>query len=207
MSNSIRVKEAIDEKRLPYFYLFICWYCSKLIANGSLITGLTNSGTVVLAKNTLMHNAMVSAFDDHTQTAVAHRYEDEIREYFRQNSRDTEKQAKINSDPTLPAMVGHEVLAARTPVVIPDIYFENTNIIGTMDYRVKSSENVYNYNFEITRLNEDGTVFSVIERQMTNASGAMDGFVSGAKYMIRCQPIFTRNVKGEWTEYFEIRAN
>ena len=101
MSNSIRVKEAVEEKRLPYFYIFICWYCAKLIENGSLITGLTNDGTVVSAKNTLMHTAMVSAIDDHTQTAVAHRYEDEIREYYRQNARDTEKQAKINNDPKI----------------------------------------------------------------------------------------------------------
>ncbi len=207
MTHSMRVKEAIDEHKLPYFYLYVCWYCSKLTLNGSMIPGLSHTGTVVLGKNTLMHEAMVLAVDDHTQAAVAHGYENEIREFFRQNARDAEKQAKILNDPTLPAKVGHELLADRAPVVIPDIYFENTNIIGTMDYRVKFNTNAYNYNFEVTQLNEDGTVFSVVERQMTNASGIMDGFVSGAKYMIKCQPIFVNNAKGEWTDYFDIRAN
>jgi hypothetical protein len=206
MSNSIRVKEAIDEKRLPYFNLLMCRYGAKLEANGSLIAGLTNSGVNVLAINQKMHDAMVAALDDHTQSAVAHGFEKQLRAFYKQNARDTEKQAIINDDPTLPAKVGHELFADRPPIVIPDIFFKNTNIIGTMDYRIKANTLAYDYNFEITQLNEDDSVLLVTERKMTNASGKMDGFVSGAKYMIRCQPIFANNVEGEWTEYFEIRA-
>ncbi len=207
MTNYIYVKEAIDERKLPFFNILMSRYGAKLVLNGGLIPGLSHAGTVILSTNTLMHEAMVLALDDHTQSAVAHSYEKQLRGFHKQNARDTEKQANILNDRNLPAMVGHEVLADRPPVVIPDIFFENTNIIGTMNYRVKSDINAYNYNFEITQLNEDGTVLIVAQRKMTNAKGIMDGFVSGAKYMIRCQPIYVNNGEGEWTDYFEIRAN
>ena len=207
MMNSIQVKVAIRERKLPLFYFLICRYGAKLVAKGSLISELSHTGTEVLGLNTSMRDAMVSALDDHTQAAVAHIYEKQIRACYKQNARDTEKQANINNDPTLPGEVGHELIADKKPKVIPDIFFKNSTIIGIMDYRVKAFIKCYNYNFEITQLNEDNTIFSTIERQMTNAKGIMDGFVSGAMYMIRCQPIFTNNVKGEWTEYFEIRAN
>ncbi|MEI6821369.1 MAG: hypothetical protein WCL51_05510 [Bacteroidota bacterium] len=205
--SSIKVKEAIRERKLPLFYILICRYGAKLVAKGSLISGLSHSGTEVLGLNTSMWDAMVATLDDHTQATVAHIFEKQIRACYKQNSRDTEKQANINNDSTLPVEVGHELIADKKPKVIPDIFFKNSTIIGIMNYRVKAFSKCYNYNFEITQLSKDGTIFSTIERQMTNAKGIMDGFVSGAMYMIRCQPIFTNNEKGEWTEYFEIRAN
>jgi hypothetical protein len=207
MSNLIQVKEGIEERRLPYFHLEMCRYGAKLVANGSLVPDLTFTGVAVLGINTKMHASMVLALDDHTQSAVAHGFEKELHACFKQNARDTEKQAIILNDLTLPAKVGHELIAERPPIVIPPIFFKNTNIIGIMDYRVKAHPNAYNYLFEINQINEDGSIFSTTERQLTNASGIMDGFVSGAKYLIRCQPIFLDNAKGEWTEYFDIRAN
>ena len=44
-------------------------------------------------------------------------------------------------------------------------------------------------------------------KEISKSRGTVDGFTPGVKYLIRACPVDGNNVRGAFTNYFEIRAN
>ena len=206
MSNRIKVKETPGETSLPQLYFRIEGVAAKTTLNAALIPDLTTSGLELKTMNTSMHDAIILGMGhDSDQVKLSHVIAARIYASFRQNSRDIEKAANISGDVTLPGKFGHEVIGPKTPIFIPEIYIELTPNKGEVAYRVKAIDLVYNYNMECTQLDEDRSVVILTDVPFQNAKGLLNGFISGAIYLFRSQPVFANGVKGEFTSYFEIR--
>ncbi len=208
MSNYIAFKESIEEKNKPDFYFRAQSIGILTVTNGALVPDLTTSGTVLLAINKSMHDAILAFMHgDSNQSDVADRLEKEFRVAHRQNVRDIEKQANIVNNPYLGEKFGVLTKSKNEIKDIPEIYAENTQNPGQLWLRIKASRPApRKYLVECTQLDEEGNIVSVVEKEMFYASGTIDGLVSGTNYRLRAKPIFATS-EGVFTGYILIRVN
>ena len=208
MNDYIRLIETIHETHLSDFYMRYGVICFQTAANESLVSYLTNKSPALILMRSSLHDAIIAEMlGDTTQNAIIKRIVIQMRLAFKQNVRDIEKETNILGDPTLPGKFAVEINTGRGPIEIPDMYAENTNIIGEFFIRTKFYPKVRYYIIECTQLAEDGSTVLITEKQMMYASGKLDGFVSGAKYLLRAKAVFGNTPNSAYTEYFEIRAN
>ncbi len=208
MSLKIVLQQIIPFSRHNDVHMFMANQCVKLTAHGTLCPKLSYTGLVMTGKNTAFYNAILGTMNNvDGQSRLAVQICDEIRGNFKINSRDAEQVTNETGDITIPGLLGFTILGDKTPIYIPDLTVENTVIIGKLHFRIKSVDMKIVYNIECTQLAEDDSIVLITERMLTNAMGDLDGFVSGAKYMFRAQPIFTQNRKGAFTDYVMIRVS
>ena len=208
MSEYIRLIETIHETHLSDFYMRYGVICAQTKTNEGLVVNLTNKSPALILMRSSMHDAMIAEMmGDRTQTGIIKRIVIQMRLAFKQNVRDIEKETNILGDATLPGKFAVEINNGRGPIVIPDMHAENTSIIGEFFIRTKFYPKVRFYLIECTQLAEDGTTVLITEKQMMYASDTLDGFVSGAKYLLRAKAVFGNTPNSAYTEYFEIRAN
>ena len=60
---------------------------------------------------------------------------------------------------------------------------------------------------ECTQKFFDGSPDIKTEKTMSDPSSEVEGFISGALYLIRVRVVLARNVKGKWSDYVLIRVN
>ena len=204
----IRLIETIPEINIPRFYMRYGVICFKAAENETLVSGLTTKSPALIIIKTALYDAIIAEMiGDTTKNEVCHRIIKEIRLIFKQNVRDVEKQTNILGDPTLPGKFAMDIIGPRTPIDIPDIFAENTAVIGELFIRVKAMPMVRLYMMVCTHYGSDDVIISVIERQFMYASGNLDGFASGDKYHLKAYGIFPNGSHTEPTSTFEIRIN
>ena len=119
--------------------------------------------------------------------------------YFEQVANDTD-----NSQ--LFSLLGYRSYKTRESIDKAPITVFNTNILGVLLFILKAFKKVKCYNVEGTILTDGVMGTPVVFPSMPKSKANVEGFVSGALYLVRTQAIFTNGNKGDWTPYFKIRV-
>ncbi|MEI6821635.1 MAG: hypothetical protein WCL51_06845 [Bacteroidota bacterium] len=93
---------------------------------------------------------------------------------------------------------------AKAEKALINVY--NTNILGVLLFILKAFLKTKFYNVE--GMMKTGDVWGAVQDfpVLPTSNDTSSGFVSGALYLVRTQPVFTNGKKGEWTPWFEIRV-
>jgi len=90
----------------------------------------------------------------------------------------------------------------RSPIKI-----ENTNRLGFLKIELKAGKKVSFYMVECIKIVDNVLSKPIVCESMQTSTETIGGFESGALYMIRARPVFTKKRKGNWTPYFQIRVS
>ena len=190
------VDEEVGESTHGSLYLHLNNTSDKLILDEGLVAHLTYKEADFKTQLALF-TAAISDISLTTTNLI----DKKLRYIYKIDAQDIAKEINLTNNPGLTEKIGFKL--SSTDRIIHQVEIEVINDVtpGQIIVILLAVIGAYNYNIECTQIGENDKADIITIRNITNARGILDSFVSGAKYMFRAQPITSRDNDSEQTEY------
>ena len=203
-----KIKTAFAAPNRSIFISFIKSLAAKLTENASLVSNLKVSGATFLTNIQKVETLTAQAKShDKTSSAQAIILVEQIKNDFREDAYCVEIAVNTAQDPTIAAILGFEIKQTRGKSKSPGLKVTNAITVGNLKIKTGKVKKYHYYIIECTQKFFDGSPDIITEKTMPDPSSEVEGFISGALYLIRVRVVLARNVKGKWSDYVLIRVN
>ncbi|MEI6821903.1 MAG: hypothetical protein WCL51_08190 [Bacteroidota bacterium] len=203
-----RIKTTFKAGTRSLFVAFIKLLAAKLTKNALLVTDLKVPGTKFMTNALELEDlSLASRSHDGVSAKKAKILVAQIKSDYRADALCVEDAVNLAQDPTLAATMGFELKIPRGKVQIPELTVKNGIESGTLIIKTRKVPHYHYFLVECTQKFADGSADIITEKSMPDPKSDVLGFESGAFYLIRVRVVLAGNVKGEWTDYVQIRVN
>jgi len=202
MDTYYSVDEGVGESTHGGLYLHLNNTSDKLILNEGLVAHLTYKGSDFKTQLALF-TASISDKSSTTTNLI----EKKLRYMYKIDAQDIAKEINLTNNPGLAEKLGFKLSSTDRIVHKVEIEVLNDVTPGQIIVILLAVIGAYNYNIECTQIGENGKADIITIRNITNARGILDGFISGAKYSFRAQAVLANNSLVKFTSSVELRIN